>query len=158
MPGFNPVPLAYNVRNANSVAILIGDQTIAFAQRLTHSFGFATEGIYGVGSSKPQEIQQMKNAPTVTVNTFALTDAGESIIQAGQSLPELLANNEFSVCIVDGIANVAQLTYVGCVASDFSEDIGSNAAVSDTIVFLALDVLNQDGVSVLNGQNALTVG
>lgn len=157
MPGYNPQQLAYNVRNGNSVAILIGDLTVAFAQTVSHSFGFGTEGIYGVGTAKPQEIQQLKNAPTVTVDTFALTAAGVSLITAGQTLPALLANNSFSVCIVDGISNKAQLTYVGCVCSDFNESIGANRPVTDTITFLAMDVLNPDGVSILNGPNAIQV-
>lgn len=157
MPAFNQQQVAYKARNANSVVVLIGDQPVAFAQTVNHTFGYMTEGMYGVGTAKPQEIQQLKNAPTITIDTFALTAAGISIITAGQTLPALLANNSFSVCIVDGITNAAQLTYVGCVCSDFNESIGANRPVTDTITFLAMDVLDPSGVSILNGPNAIQV-
>lgn len=157
MPAFNQQQVAYKARNANSVVVLIGDQPVAFAQTVNHTFGYMTEGMYGVGTAKPQEIQQLKVAPEITVESFALTELGESVTQNGLFLPSLLSNNKFNLSIVDGVTNTALLTYVGCVSSDYSETIGANRPVSDTYRFLAMDVLDGTGVSILNGPNALQV-
>ena len=157
MPGFNPQQLSYDVRSGNTSLLLIGDQPIAFAQTVTHSFDFGTETFYGVGSAKPQEIQQLRVQPRVTVDTLALTSQGAAIIQSGQTLVGLLANNSFNICIVDGVTNTATFTYVGSVAADFSESVPMNRPITDAITFLALDVLDASGVSILNGPNVLTV-
>jgi hypothetical protein len=157
MPGFNAKQLAYKVQNANEVIILIGDQQIAFAQTVTHSFDFGTEGLYGIGTAKPQEIQQLKNAPTITVDNFALSALGNKLTQNGQNLALLLGNNAFNICIVDGNTQSAVLTYVGAVAQNFNETIGANRPVTDAITFMALDVLDPDGDSILDGQNAILV-
>lgn len=157
MPGFNPQQVNYKARNANSVVVLIGDQSIAFAQSTNHTFGYMTEGMYGVGTAKPQEIQQLKVAPEITIEAFALTDFGQTVTQGGQFLPALLSNNKFNICLIDGVENATYLTYVGCVAADFNETVGANRPISDTYRFLAMDVLDSSGVSILNGPNALQV-
>lgn len=156
MPGFNQQQLAYNALNANEVLILIGDQPVAFAQSVSHTFGLGTEAFYGVGSAKPQEIQQLKFAPSVTVDFIALTAAGNSLIQGGQTLASIIANNQFTIAIPDVKGNI-RFTYVGCTASNFSEDIRANTAITDGLTFLAMDVLNQTGQSLLNGPNAYSV-
>ena len=156
MPGFNAQQLAQQVRNANSVVVLIGDQPLAFAQTVTHSFDFGTEGLYGIGTAKPQEIQQLKIAPEVTVDQFNLSALGVQLLQSGQSFASLIANNSFNICIVDGSTNAAILTYTGSVASNYSETIASNRPITDAIRFMSLDVLGPDGVSILNGPDAIT--
>lgn len=158
MPGFNQQQLANKARNANSVTVMIGDQPIAFAQSVNHTFGFGTEALYGVGSAKPQEIQQLKNGPQITITQFALTTIGQQLIQSNQtSLASLLGNTKFNISIVDGINGTTLFTYVGCVSSDFSEDITANQIISDNLTFLAMDVLGSSGQSILNGQNALNI-
>ena len=163
MPSFNPQQLQYSARSANSVTILIGDQPIAFAQTVSHSFDLGAEGFYGVGSAKPQEIQQLKVAPQITVDNFALTITGQLLIEAGSGsisatpLASLLANNQFNLFVIDGTSGVALFTYVGGVASNFNENIPANQPITDAITFLCLDVLDSTGQSLLTGPNALTI-
>lgn len=156
MPGFNPQQLAYRAQNANDIVVLIGDQPIAFAQSVTHRIGFGTEGLYGVGSAKPQEIQQLKISPEITLDSFALTALGNTIIQGGTSFASLLANNQFNLCFADANGDVLY-TYIGAVAGDFSEDIRANQPVTDAVSFMAMDVVDQSGQSILNGPNAYSI-
>jgi hypothetical protein len=159
MPGYNPQQVANNARNANTVAIAIGQELVAFAQTVSHSFGYGAEGLYGVGSPKPQEIQQLKVGPTITVDTFALTQNGINLLAGGQNLAYLLGGNQFDLYILDGLNNDAALfVYTGSKASGFSENIPANAPIRDTFTFLALDVLDPNGNSLLTtGENALAV-
>lgn len=150
MPGFGPTQLQYSARNSNSVVLLIGDQAVAFAQTSGHDFGFTTEQLYGIGSAKPQEIQQLRVGPTITLSEFALTQAGETLIQNGSSLVSLLANNNFDIHVVDGQSGKALFTYVGCVASSFNENIPANQPISDAVTFMAMDVVDNNGNSLLN--------
>jgi hypothetical protein len=156
MPGFNPAPLAYRAENANDVVVLIGDQPIAFAQNVTHRIGFGNEVLYGVGSAKPQEIQQLKIGPEVTLDNFALTSLGSTLIQGGTNFASIIANNQFNFCVANANGTVLY-TYVGCVARDFSETIAANRPITDAITFDAMDVLDQTGQSILSGPNAFTI-
>lgn len=158
MPGFTQAQLKATAQNANTVAVLIGDQIIAFAQSVPHGFDLGTEGLYGVGSAKPQEIQQLKVAPQITVEQFKLTDAGLQKLQGNQiTLVSLLANNEFNIHVVDGTNGTTQFTYVGCVAANFNENISANTVITDSISFLARDVLDVSGQSILNGPEAFSI-
>lgn len=156
MPGFNPAQLNYRVRNANSAVLVVGDQPIAFAQTANHRFSLGTEMLYGVGSAKPQEIQQLRIAPEITLDQYALTRNGNNLIQGGQNFASIIANNQFNISLVD-INNEVIFTYVGCVARDFSEAIAANRPITDAITFDAMDVLDQSGQSILNGQNAFSI-
>ncbi|MDE2232595.1 MAG: hypothetical protein KGJ90_00485 [Patescibacteria group bacterium] len=157
MPAFNANQLSYQARNSNSVVILIGDVAVAFAQTVGFDFGYTTEQLYGVGSAKPQEIQQLRVGPTITLSEFALTTAGENIIQGGVSLPALLSNNSFNIHVVDGPSGEALYTYVGAVASNFNENIPSNQPITDAITFMAMDILDNNGNSLLNIPSAYTI-
>lgn len=157
MPGFNPSQLAYRVQNANASVVLIGDQPIAFAQTLTHTFAFGTETYYGIGSAKPQEIQQLKIAPEVTVDNFALSSIGVNLIQGNTTFASIIANNQFNISIVDGNTNTVLFTYVGCVARNYSESVAANRPITEAISFDAMDVLDQTGQSILNGPNAFSI-
>lgn len=158
MPSFNQQQLAYKARNANTVALVIGDQTIAFCQSVSHSYDMGTEFLHGIGSAKPQEIQQLKVQPQITVNNINLTTTGERLTQGNTTvLAAIIANNQFNLFIVDGATNVAIFTYIGCVADGFSENISANQPITDDITFKAMDVLGPDGQSLLTGPNALTI-
>jgi hypothetical protein len=157
MPGFNPAELNYRVLNGNAVVLLIGDQAVAFAQNVGMRFGYGTEGLYGVGSAKPQEIQQLRVAPEITVDELRLSSIGNTLLQTGQNLPSLLSNNQFNISVVDGTAQQVLLTFVGAVASDYSETVASNRPITDAITFMAMDVLDSSGQSVLDGPNAFNV-
>ena len=157
MPGFNPNQLNYRAQNANSVVVLVGDQPIAFAQTTNHRFGFGSEVLYGVGNAKPQEIQQLRISPEITLDNFALTSTGNTLIQGGTKFASIIANNQFNISVTDGTTGTVLYTYVGCVARDFSESIAANRPITDAITFDAMDVLDQTGQSILNGPNAYTL-
>lgn len=157
MPAFNQKQLANKARNANRVTVMIGDQVIAFAQTTSHSFDFGTQQLYGVGSALPQENQQMRVSPQITLDSFALTNVGLAAVGASQNIASILANNQFDLHIVDGDTNEPIFTYVGCVASNFSENIPANQPISDSITFLAMDVLDDTGQSILNVSSAFSL-
>jgi hypothetical protein len=147
-----------NVRNGNSVEILLGDEPIAFAQTAGHQIAMGGEQFYGIGSGKPQEVQQLRFSPAFTLDQFALTKAGQALLQNGQNLSYLLAGKQYDMVVFDGLTGMAVFTYVGAKCSNFGESIPANAPVRDNYSFLALDVIDPDGNSLLDdGNNALTV-
>lgn len=155
MPGYNAQQLAYKVLNANSVSIVLGDQVIGFAQSATPQIDMGTEPYYGIGSAKPQEIQQLRFTQNVTIDKFRLTAEGERFFGVSTPLETILANNNFDFYLLDN-QGVAFLAYVGCVASNLGQNVSANTPVSESVAFMAMDVLDSDGNSVLNGPNALT--
>jgi len=158
MPGFTPQVVKNNVRNGNQVAAMLGDQVIFFAQTTGHQFPFGTEQLYGIGSALPQEVQQLRVSPQINLDTFALTVQGVNLLQGGQNLNYILAGNVFDFHVYDGLTQTVVFTYVDCKCQNFAESIPANAPVRDTYSFLAMDVLNNVGVSVLNtGENAISV-
>jgi hypothetical protein len=157
MPGFNPQQLQYKALNANACVVLVGDQPLAFAQTTSHTFAFGTEALYGVGNAKPQEIQQLRISPEISLDNFALTELGNTLIQGGVTFASIIANNQFAISVIDGIDNIVLFTYVGCVARNFSETVAANRPITDAISFDAMDVLDQSGQSILNGPNAFTL-
>lgn len=157
MPAFNQTQLKNRARNANSVTVMIGDQPIGFAQTASHTFDLGAEQLYGVGTAMPQEAQQLRVSPQISLDAFALTQQGLSLLGYPSNIASILANNAFNLHIVDGITGDTLYTYVGCTASNFAENISANQPVSDTITFLALDVLDDSGQSILNVGNAFQV-
>jgi hypothetical protein len=157
MPGYSPTALAYQARNTNSVTVMIGDQIVAFAQTTAHSFGFGTEQLHGIGSALPQEIQQLKISPNISIDAFALTATGINLLAGGSNIATLLGNNQFDLHIVDGVTNKVIFTYVGSVASNFSQNMSANQPISESIAFLSMDVLDETGASVLNTNSAFSV-
>lgn len=154
MPAFNQTQLNYKARNANSVTILIGNQPIGFAQTVSHTFDFGSEQLYGIGSAMPQEVQQLRVSPQITVDSFALTQAGLQALGYPINLASVLANNQFNLFVVDGPSGEAIYTYVGGVASNFNENIPANRPITDAITFLCMDVYDSTGQSILNQGNA----
>jgi len=132
------------------VTVLIGDQAIGFAQTTSHTFDFGTEGIYGIGTSLPQEIQQLRVAPQITIDSFSLTQKGLQTLGYPINLASILANTQFNLFVVDGQTQQPLFTYVGCVASNFNENIPANRPITDAVTFLAMDVLDSTGQSILN--------
>jgi len=157
MPSFNQTQLEYNVRNANAVQVMLGDIVIAYAQTTNPTINYGTEQLYGVGNSAPQEVQQLRISPEITVDAFELTSKGRTVLGYPSSYDQILSNNQFDIHLMNA-AGVTDSTYVGCVASSFGKNISTNAPITDSIVFLAMDVLDQNGQSVLGGQNAFNVG
>ena len=158
MPGFNKQAVANNARNGNSVAAMIGDQVIFFAQTVGHQFPFGTEQLYGVGSALPQEVQQLRVSPQISIDSLALTAQGTNSLQGGTNLNYILAGYQFDFHVYDGLTETVIYTYVGCKCQNFSESVPANAPVRDTYSFLAQDVMDNFGNSILNtGENAIGI-
>lgn len=158
MPGFNQTQQANQARNGNQVAVVLGDQIVMFAQTVSHQLPFGGEHIFGIGSSKPQEIQQLRMSPQFSLDSFALTAVGEQLLQGGVSLAYILAGNQFDMHVQDGITNTVLFTYAGSKCSTFGQNIPTNAPVHDNYSFLALDVLDNNGNSIMNtGENAIDI-
>lgn len=158
MPGYAPEQIANSVLNANNVAVLIGDTTVAFAQTSGHQIAMGAEQLYGIGTAKPQEVQQLRMSPAFSVDTFSLTSAGLTLLANGQRLEYLLAGNSFDMVVLDGTTNTALFTYVGCKAQNMGQNIPANAPIRSSFSFLALDVLDNEGNSIMNaGDNAIAV-
>lgn len=153
MPGYNQQQLLYKVQNANAVSILIGDVVVGFGQTMAPAQDFGTEGLYGIGSAKPQEIQQLRFSQTITLDKYRLTPEGEQFFGTTVPLWTLLANNSFDFFLLDENGN-AIVAYVGAVAQNNNTSVSANAPLTEGMSFLALDVLDPDGVSVLNSNSA----
>lgn len=152
MPGYNQQQLLYKVQNANACSILLGDVTIGFGQTTAPSMDFGTEGLYGIGSAKPQEIQQLRFSNVITLDKYRLTAEGNAFFGITTPLWALLANNYFDFFLLDETGE-AFLAYVGAVAQNNNLNIAANAPLTEGMSFLALDVLDANGVSVLNSNS-----
>jgi hypothetical protein len=153
MPGFNQQQLLYKVQNANAVSIMIGNQIIGFAQTVATGIDMGGEGLYGIGSAKPQEIQQLKFTNTITLDSYKLTAEGLAFFGETADIVTILAFNSFNFFLLDN-DGTAFLSYVGAVAGNTNQNIATNQLVTQGISFLALDVLDSDGNSVLNSNSA----
>lgn len=158
MPGYTPQQLNYLVENANQVIVTIGDQVVAYCQTAPHSIDFGTEALYGIGEATPQEIQQLRILPQITVEYFALTEEGMNLLGGGTRLAYQLSNNQFDLHIIDGQTNTVVFTYVDCVAQNFSEQVSANRPVVQSVPFIAIDVLNNQGNSILASNSVLAPG
>ncbi len=156
MPGFNQEALNYSVQNGNSVTILLGDQEIGFGQTTNLTSDFGTEGLYGIGTAKPQEIQQLKFTPQVSIDNFMLTANGLKILGYPSSMLAVLANNSFNLTVMDA-SGTPIVSFVGSVAQSQNITIPANQPITESLGFLAMDVLDPTGVSVLNSNSALKV-
>ena len=154
MPSFNAQQLAYGVRNGNMVTIMLGDIVVGFGQTSSASNDWGTESLYGIGSEKPQEIQQLKISPTVSIDSFELTTKGLGFLGYPSSILEVLSNNSFDFHIMNESA-VPIMTYVGAVAQNFNLNIPANQPITQSVAFQALDILNAAGISILNSNQAI---
>jgi hypothetical protein len=137
---------------------MLGDTIIAFAQTTGHQLSLGTEGLYGIGSAKPQEIQQLRMAPAFTLDSFTLTQAGLTLLANGQRLEYILAGKSFDMHVLDGTTNTLLFSYVGAKAQNLAQNIPANAPIRTTFSFLAMDVLNNVGASIMDdGLNAFNV-
>lgn len=158
MAGINAQQLNYNVLNANQVMVQLGDAVVAFAQTAPHSIDFGAEALYGVGDATPQEIQQLRILPQITLEFFALTSEGIKLLGGGQRIAYALANNQFQIHLIDDKSGQVLFTYVDAVAQNFSETLVSNRPIIDSIPFLAMDVLDINGNSILASNSAIAPG
>jgi hypothetical protein len=157
MPSYNQQTLNYAAQNANAVKIMIGDVVVAYAQTTTHSTDLGAQQLYGIGSTNPQEIQQLRFSPTISVEFFELTSQGIALLGTGKRLVYTLANTQVDIHIIDGNTNTPSFTYVSCTANSYSETIATNAIIMDSVSFLALDVLDDTGTSILASNSVYSI-
>jgi hypothetical protein len=156
MPGFNQAQVSNRTKSGNSVIVQLGDITIMFAQTLGHSIPMGADHLYGIGTSKPQEIQQYRFSPQFSLDSLELTQNGVNLLQGGQNINYILAGNQFTMTVLDGETNNPDYIYVGAKCSNFSGSVGANSPIRDSYSFLAMDVLNAAGTSIMDtGDNAL---
>ena len=164
---FNAAKLKYDVRNANSCLILVGDQPIAFGQSSSWDFGIDTQPLYQIGSTKPQEIQQLRTLPSLNIDAFMLTATGQQLAGMSNDISYYVMNNSFNIAIYDApVSTNGSLTtngtqtvnllylFVNCTASTFSFSIPANAPLSETLTFYAEDVFGADGKTSLLDSNS----
>jgi len=157
MPGFNAQAIVAKVRSGNAVAILVGDVPVGFGQTSTHALGFGLESFYGIGSARPQENQQLKYDPNITLSSLQLTTAGLNYFGYTSTWLQILINTELNISLIDASGNPI-VTYVGCTAKSYSSNVPANAPITEDVDFAALDVLDPNGISILNnGVDALAV-
>lgn len=157
MPSYNQQNLNYQAANANGAKIMIGNQVVAYAQTTTHSVDAGGQQLYGIGSSLPQEIQQLRLSPALALEYFELTAQGIAVLGTGQPLTYSLFNTQFDIHIVDGTNGNVLYTYVGAVATSVSETLATNQVILESVSFLAMDVLNNQGVSILNSNSVYSI-
>lgn len=160
MPGYSPKQLAQNVLTGNSVGVMLGEVLVAFAQTAGHQLPMGTEGLYGIGSAKPQEIQQLRMAPAFTLDTFELTEAGLALLSNNQRLEYILSGNSFDMHVLEFVNGTYRVlfSYIGAKAQNLAQNIPTNAPIRTTFSFLAMDVLDNIGNSIMDsGSNALNV-
>jgi hypothetical protein len=152
MPNIDASTLKYNIRNANDVRVTLGTATIGFGQTLTDSVAFGTDSFYGIGTAKPQEIQQLKVSPSITLDFLSLTKQGRQLLNNPTDWLTVLNNNSFDMHLLDA-SGATFRTYVGAVADNYSHSVPTNQAITESITFQAIDVLDANGVSVFNSLN-----
>jgi hypothetical protein len=154
MASFNATSLNYKVRNGNSVIISFGSVIVGFGQSSTNGVSFGTEPLYGIGSSLPGEIQQLKISPTLNMSALQLTSAGLAALGQPSSWLSIVANTQLNFTITDGATGTVLLTYVACTCDSYSSDIPANAPITESTQWMALDVLDSTGTSVLASNSA----
>lgn len=158
MTGFSPQQQVANVQTGNQVAVVIGGTVLMFAQTVGLTLPLGAEQLYGIGTSKPQEIPQLRMSPQCTLDNFKLTQAGYNALQGGQNLAFILVDNNFDLYVYDGITGATLIVYVGAKAQNYAQNIPVNAVVRETLTFLAMDVLDGQGNSIMNSvENAIEI-
>lgn len=148
---------ANSVLTGNNVALQIGDTIVMFAQTVGDQLSMGTEQLYGVGTQKPQEVIQLRMSPAITLDNFELTDAGVALLAGNTRLENILAGNQFDIHLIENTSTVLA-TYVGCKAQNVSRNTPANAPIRKTFSFLAIDVLDANGNSIMDdGNNAISV-
>jgi hypothetical protein len=157
MPGFNAQAIVNKIRTGNGVAILVGDVPVGFGQTSSNTLAFNLERFFGIGSKKPQEQQQLRYEPSITLDTFQLTQAGLTFFGYTSTWLSILVNSQLNITLVDQSGN-AILTFVSCTAADYTSTVPANQPVTEATTFMAMDIWDSSGTSILNdGASALLV-
>ena len=150
MYSFNPTPIAQQVMTANNVVILLGIQEIGFGQGVFFDTDFNALPLHGVGSQKPQEIQSQVFRPYVDILMLNLSNLGLTLLNYPSTLGDLLGLNQFNIVMM-GYNSLPMYTFVECTATRYNVGVPVNRPIVEQIRFMAMDVLDVMGVSILTG-------
>ena len=109
MPNINAEALKYAIRNSNDVQITLGTDTVAFGQPLTDSVAFGTDSFYGVGTARPQEIQQLRITLSITLDFLSLTAKGRTLLNNPTDWLTVLNQNSFDISVFHQLNNAKQV-------------------------------------------------
>lgn len=149
MPNINAEALKYAIRNSNDVQITLGTDTVAFGQTLTDSVAFGTDSFCGVGTARPQEIQQLRITPSITLDFLSLTAKGRTLLNNPTDWLTVLNQNSFDIHLLDSSGSTFR-TYAGAVADNCSHSGSTDQPITAPITFQARDVLDANGISVFH--------
>jgi hypothetical protein len=153
---YAPIPALYRARNGNQCIIFVGATPIAFAEAFDFTIDYGAQQVYGIGSEKPQDLQQLKFAPRFSLRSIELTTQGQLLVGSGQAnLRNYLGNNYFNVGVFTADDSIIDLTFLMAMATSVRTTIPANGLVTDTFDCLAMDVINELGQS-LAGNPLLT--
>lgn len=150
MSNFNPIPIAQQVMTANNVVILLGIQEIGFGQGVFFDTDFNALPLHGIGSQKPQEIQSQVFRPYVDILMLNLSNIGLTLLNYPSTLGDLLGLNQFNIVMM-GYNNLPMYTFVECTATRYNVGVSVSRPITEQIRFMAMDVLDVMGVSILTG-------
>ncbi len=150
---FNAQTNNYNVLNANNVSIYIGTVVVAFGSSVTVQTPFGARGLFAIGSMLPQEIQQLQSQPALTLDSMVFTDAGLLALGYPSNLLAVLSNNKFKISVLNN-AGILLFNYIDCVADSNTFQIAQNSPVVENVTFLARDVVDQFGLSLIQPGSA----
>lgn len=154
--GYTPIPAVYRARNGNQCVIFVGTTPIAFAEAFDFTIDYGAQQVYGIGSEKPQDLQQLKFAPRFSLRSIELTAEGVGLVGSGQNnLRNYLGNNYFNVGVFTADDAIIDLAFLMAMATSVRTTIPANGLVTDTFDCLAMDAINVLGLS-LAGDPLLT--
>lgn len=152
MSSFAGKNLNYNVQSGNDAAVFIGDVRIAFGQDLTMNTSYGTQALRGIGSAMIQEIQQLIVTPSITLSNLYLSKRGTQQLGLQYELASVLGGNQFTIALHDSDGNQIR-QYLGCVCDTDNLNAPVNAVFSESVTFMAKDVLDANGVSLFTSNS-----
>ena len=157
MSSFNAQAIVNKIRTGNGVVILVGNTPVGYGQTSTQTLAFNLERFFGIGSKKVQEQQQLRYEPSITLDTFQLTNTGLTYFGYNTTWLDILVNTQLNLAIV-GEGKTPILVFVSCTAQDYTSTIPANQPITEATTFAAMDIWDASGTSILNdGASALLV-
>ena len=151
-------PLSYSVQNSNSVSVLVGSVPVAFGQSVEWGISFGTVQIKGIGTVKPQEILQDNLTATVTIRSLVMVPSLLYPNAAPSAYASILGSGTQTINIaLTGNSPADLLYFTDCTCDQFLVSLRTNKPLTQQFTFLAMDVLDQFGISVLQGDPLLQI-
>ena len=148
--------LNYSVQNSNSVTILLGATPIAFGQSVEWGISFGLIPIKGIGSAKPQELLQDNLTAIVTVDSLVMVPSLLYPNASPSANASVLGSGTQTINIVMTGNSPLDLAYfTDCTCDQFLFSVRTNQPLTQRMTFFAMDVLDEFGISILQGDTLL---